>query len=127
MPWDDDRVDQVIGSLLRYGVIVSCAVVLAGAIWYLTQSGTAVPNYHTFRGEPGNLRSVSAIIVGAVDGQSRCLIQLGLLLLIATPILRVAFSVFAFAMQRDRLYVAITLLVLMILLSSLTGLIHPPG
>jgi len=49
------------------------------------------------------------------------LIQLGLLLLIATPVARVAFSVVAFAMQRDRLYVAVALIVLAVLMYSLMG------
>jgi uncharacterized membrane protein len=49
------------------------------------------------------------------------LIQLGLLLLIATPVARVAFSVAAFAMQRDRLYVVVALIVLAVLMYSLTG------
>jgi uncharacterized membrane protein len=47
--------------------------------------------------------------------------QLGLLLLIATPVARVAFSVFAFALQRDRLYVVVTLAVLGVLAFSMTG------
>jgi len=49
------------------------------------------------------------------------IIQLGLLLLIATPVARVAFSVVAFAAERDWLYVAITLIVLAILIYSLTS------
>ncbi len=49
------------------------------------------------------------------------MIQLGLLLLIATPIARVAFSVVGFAIERDRMYVVFTLIVLAILLYSLLG------
>ena len=49
------------------------------------------------------------------------MIQLGLLVLIATPIARVAFSLVAFALQRDRIYVIVTLIVLAVLLYSLTG------
>jgi uncharacterized membrane protein len=72
------------------------------------------------------LRTVSGVFGGAIHGDPRCLIQFGLLVLIATPILRVAFSVFAFALQRDRLYVTITLLVLAVLVGSLSGLVHSP-
>jgi uncharacterized membrane protein len=53
--------------------------------------------------------------------RGRGIIQLGLLLLIATPIARVALSVVAFAIQRDRLYVVATLIVLAVLMYSLTG------
>ena len=44
---------------------------------------------------------------------------MGLLLLIATPVARVAFSVAAFAEQRDRLYVVVTSIVLLLLIYSL--------
>jgi uncharacterized membrane protein len=125
MPGDDEGVDRIIGTLLRAGVSVSASVVLAGGIWYLARFGASVPNYHVFRGEPEALCSVAKILSGAWEGPAS-LIQLGLLLLIATPVLRVAFSVAAFAIERDRLYVAITLIVLIILLGSLSGLLNPP-
>ena len=54
------------------------------------------------------------------------LVALLAVLLIATPILRVGFSVLAFALQEDRMYASITLLVLVVLLGSLSGLVHPP-
>ena len=50
--------------------------------------------------------------------QGSGIIQMGLLLLIATPVARVVFSVFAFAVQRDSLYVAVTLVVLVVLALS---------
>ena len=53
------------------------------------------------------------------QGLGRGLIQLGVLLLIATPVARVAFSVYVFARQRDRLYIVVTLAVLVLLLLSL--------
>jgi len=72
-------------------------------------------------GEPTDLRSVSGIVKDALAFRGRGLIQLGLLVLIATPVARVAFSVAAFAMQRDRLYVVVALIVLAVLMCSLTG------
>ena len=67
------------------------------------------------------MRTVSGIIRGTASFHGRNIIQLGLLLLIATPVARVAFSVVAFALERDRLYVVITLIVLAVLLFSLAG------
>jgi uncharacterized membrane protein len=122
MQWNDDRVDRMIGTLLRAGVVISSAVVLAGSIWYLSQAGGTRPDYNAFRGEPEHLRSITGIIDGVVHGTAASLMQFGLLLLIATPVARVAFSVFAFSVQRDRMYVAITLVVLGILVCSLMGL-----
>ena len=97
------------------------AVVLFGAVVYLARHGHEVPNYTMFHGEPENLTSMSAIVHGALGMSGRAIIQLGLLLLIATPVARVLFSAIAFALERDYLYVFITLIVLAILLYSLFG------
>ncbi len=67
------------------------------------------------------MRSIAGIISDALAVRSGGIIQLGLLLLIATPIVRVAFAVVAFALQRDRVYVIVTLIVLGVLLFSLLG------
>jgi uncharacterized membrane protein len=119
--WSDERVEQVIGNLLRAGVILAAAVVLAGGVLYVMKYGGRKPQYGVFRGEPSDLRSVSQIFEDAISWHSRGLIQLGLLILIATPVARVAFSVAAFAAQRDWLYVAITLIVLAVLFYSLAS------
>jgi uncharacterized membrane protein len=118
--WTDERVERVIGNLLRWGVILAAAVVLAGGVIYLARYGSTIPDYRVFRGEPSDLRNVSGIVTGAVSWHSRGVILFGLLLLIATPVARVAFSVVAFALQRDRTYVVVTLIVLAVLLYSLT-------
>jgi len=117
--WTDRQVDEIIGNLLRSGVILAAAVVLLGGGLYLAQHGSTVPDYRVFRGEPADLRGVPGIVQDARALDGRGLIQLGLLLLLATPIARVAFSVLAFALQRDRTYVAVTLIVLAVLLYSL--------
>ena len=118
--WTDERVERVIGALLRWGVILAAAVVLAGGAKYLVNSGSTSSDYRVFRGEPSDLRDVSGIVAGAVSLDGRGLIQFGLLLLIAVPVVRVAFSVVAFALQRDRTYVVVTLIVLAVLLYGLT-------
>jgi uncharacterized membrane protein len=119
--WTDEQVEQLVGNLLRTGVILAAVVVLIGGILYLARYGANPPSYSAFKGEPEELRSVPAIVAGAVDLRRRALIQLGLLLLIATPIARVALSVFAFFRQRDWTYVAVTLFVLAVLLYGLFG------
>jgi len=120
-PLTDQRMDEIIGGLLRYGVILSACVVAAGGIWYLIQYGARPPGYQVFRGEPEYLRHLRGIVTGIPGFHSRRMMQLGLVLLIATPVARVAFSVVAYALQRDRAYVAITLIVLAVLLFSLLG------
>lgn len=120
-PWTDQRVEGIIGNLLRAGVLLAAAVVLLGGTIFLVRHGSEVPHYRVFQGEPSDLRMVSGILADARTFHGRNIIQLGLLLLIATPVVRVAFSVLAFALERDWLYVAVTLIVLGVLVFSLAG------
>jgi len=117
--WSDTRVEQIMGNLLRNGVILAAALVLVGGVAYLFRHPGEAIDHRLFHGEPQSLKSVGGIAQLAATGSARGLIQLGLLALIATPIARVLFSVYAFARQHDRLYVWITLVVLALLLYSL--------
>ena len=120
-PWRDRRIEVILGNLLRTGVLLSAAVVLWGACIYLFRHAHEPADYRIFRGEPSEFRTIPGVIQSVINGRGRGLIQLGLLLLIATPIARVAFSVVGFAIERDRMYVTFTLIVLAILLYSLLG------
>jgi uncharacterized membrane protein len=119
--WSDQQVEQTVGNLLRVGLLIATAVVLVGAAIYLANFGGQRPDDHIFRGEPPDLRGIRGIIGLAAEWRGRGIIQLGLLLLLATPVARVAFSIVAFALQRDRLYVTITCVVLAVLLYSMIG------
>lgn len=119
----DEKMDRIIGNLLRIAVILSAAFVITGAVIYLMRHGTEMPDYGVFTGVPRDLRGLREIIESAWQTRSVGIIQLGLLLLIATPVARVIFSVFAFLIQRDYMYAVFTLTVLAILLLSLTGVI----
>jgi uncharacterized membrane protein len=120
-PWRDRRLEVMLGNLLRCGVLLSAAVVLAGASVYLSRHAHQAANYRVFLGEPSEFRTIPGVIHSVFNGRGRGLIQLGLLLLIATPIARVALSVVGFAIERDWMYVGFTVLVLAILLYSLLG------
>jgi uncharacterized membrane protein len=111
--------DVIIGNLLRFGVVLSALIVLFGAVIYLLRHGHSPTEYRVFRGEPTDLRSVRGILRDALALRGRGIIQLGLLFLIATPVARVAFSIFGFAEERDRMYVVVASLVLLVLLYSL--------
>ena len=119
--WSDQRTEVVISVLLMAGVLTAAGVVLFGAIVFLARHGTSIPAYHVFQGEPTDLRTLSGIFHDAFTFEGRGIIQLGLLILIATPVARVVFSIFAFGMERDSLYVVITLIVLAVLVFSLVG------
>jgi uncharacterized membrane protein len=113
--------EVILGSLLRLGVLLSAAVVMIGACIYLYRHAHEAADYRVFRGEPSEYRTIPGVIRSVLGARGRGLIQLGLLLLIATPIARVAFSVVGFAIEGDRMYVAFTLIVLAVLLYSLLG------
>jgi uncharacterized membrane protein len=115
----DWQVEQIMGTLLRTGVTLAAILVLAGGIVYLARHGMEQTDLRVFRGEPADLDSLEGIVVAAWSGRGRGIIQLGLLVLIATPVARVAFSAVAFAWERDWIYVAFTLIVLGVLLYSL--------
>lgn len=121
LAWAGERVEGIIGTLLRVGVLLAAAVVVLGAGIFLIRHGEEYPHYRMFLGEPSNLRTVSGILAQALSFRGRNIIQLGLLLLIATPVAQVAFSVAAFVLERDWLYVVVTLIVLAVLLFSLAG------
>ena len=121
-PSPDDRAVAVwLGRILRVGVAVAASIITCGGAAYLWRRGAAPTDYQTFRGEPASFRTVHGILSSAGSGSGRGLIQLGLLVLIVTPIARVAASIVGFAHERDWLYVAITLSVLMLLGFSLLG------
>jgi uncharacterized membrane protein len=117
----EKRMDEIMGRLLRTGVILAAVFVLAGGVVYVVRHPEPVTDYRIFQGEPEELRTVPGIIREALALRGRGLIQFGLLILIATPIARVAFSVVAFLYQQDWTYVLITMVVLGLLVYSLLG------
>jgi uncharacterized membrane protein len=114
----DQRLEIAMGQMLRIGVTVAALVVLAGGVLYLTQFRGPAPDYQHFHGSPEAHESVGAIVAGAFQLDSTSLIECGILLLIATPVCRVAFGVIGFSLLKDRFYAAISVVVLAILLFS---------
>jgi uncharacterized membrane protein len=119
--WNDRRIEDTVGTLLKCGVLLSALVVFCGAVVYLGSHGSAPANYRVFHGEPPVFRTVRGVIHSVWSFQGRGIIQLGLLLLIATPVARVAFAIWGFAAERDRMYVIFTVIVFIILLYTLIG------
>jgi len=117
--FSDYEVEQFIGRLLQAGVLLAALVALVGGVLLLATHGGMVADYRVFRGEPDALRSLESIVRGAFSLESTAVVQLGLVLLIATPVVRVAFTLVAFAIQRDRMYVLVTFIVLAVLLYGL--------
>ncbi|MGA8162906.1 MAG: DUF1634 domain-containing protein [Acidobacteriaceae bacterium] len=119
MSWNDKRIETWVGYMLRTGVMTAAAIVLIGGAMYMVQNHAKHPDYSHFHGETAQLMTVSGIVHGVGSGDPRSIIMLGLLILIATPVARVGMCVVGFLFERDRLYVAVSSLVLLILLYSL--------
>jgi uncharacterized membrane protein len=116
-------IEVLISTTLRIGVMLSVAVMLFGVVITFIHH----PDYFHSRpalGELTNSREIFANTTGAVlrgvrELRGQSIAMLGILLLIVTPVVRVAISVVLFAAQRDRRYVLITAVVLALLLTSL--------
>jgi uncharacterized membrane protein len=117
--WGDEQMRNLLGTLLRVGVLTSASIVLFGGILFFIQHPGLKIDYTEFKAEPERLRNVHTIVLEALRFKSRSIIQFGLLLLIATPVARVLFSLIGFMVEKDKIYILITLIVLIILCSSL--------
>lgn len=118
----DQDIEQFIGLQLRYGVLLASFIVLVGGIVYLVQSGSmSLPHYQLFIGEKAGLNTGASIWHGVTALQAKGFIQLGVMVLIATPILRIMFSLIGFILEKDRLYIGITLIVLSVMMFSIFG------
>ncbi|HTI94538.1 MAG TPA: DUF1634 domain-containing protein [Puia sp.] len=114
----DTDMEIFIGQLLRYGVLLSSLIVVAGGAVYLYRHGQELPQYHDFKGEPDKMKQLGPLLQAIGRGEGRPLVQLGLFMLIATPIARIAFSVIGYLLEKDYLYVMITVLVLAVILCN---------
>ena len=117
--FDDARMDAIMGRLLQVGVFAAAITVLLGGALYLYSHRAGVVSYRQFSARPLNVRHIGVLGRRLANGDASAIIDVGILLLIATPICRVLFAVIGFALERDRLYVAISLTVLIVLLASL--------
>lgn len=117
--WQDGDIEAALGNLLRWGVIISSAVVFTGGIIYLLNEGDAKPDYHSFHGLLMPFHNLKDIVHGIAKGSGQAIIQAGVILLIATPIARIIFSIIGFIKENDWLYVLIAFLVLAIIATSM--------
>jgi uncharacterized membrane protein len=115
------RVELALSYLLRGGVILSSAIVLLGIVMMFVHHPEyrrgAVPAADVIR-QMAFPHTLSAVWAGLAHMEGRAIVIVGLFVLIATPVMRVAASVVVFIHLRDRMFAAITFFVLMMLLIS---------
>ncbi|TSD67797.1 DUF1634 domain-containing protein [Inquilinus sp. KBS0705] len=115
----DKDMQVVIGWVLRTGVFISMTIVFFGGVLYLYRHGHTIANYHTFKGIPNFVQTIPGVLNGIITFRGRAIIQAGIILLIATPILRVLFSAIGFVMEKDYLYTGISFFVLLVIIISM--------
>lgn len=115
----DRRLELRIARLLQVGVATAALLALGGGVLVMVTSGGTPADFGTFDGPAAPFRSVGTIAAGALRMDGRAIAQLGILVLIATPLARVALTVGEFLARRDWTYVALTASVLALLLWGL--------
>jgi uncharacterized membrane protein len=121
MKMNDDRLDRIVGIVLRAGVMLAAALVLIGGIAFVASHHEAAPDHRKFHAGPTPLASIHGILDGAATLNPLYIIQLGLLILIATPVVRVITCAAGFALERDWTYAIVSLIVLVFLIGSIVG------
>ncbi len=118
-------IQQLVGNTLRWGVTISCAIAFVGGILYLLQHGAdPMPDYTRFSyadAHPAEYTTLGGIFGGLASLSAASWIQLGVIALLLTPIMRVVLSLFDFVQERDWLYAGITATVLAIIISNSIG------
>lgn len=121
MTWNDDRLDQVVSVVLRTGVSLAAVLVLIGGVAFVAKNRETIPDHRTFHGAAAELTRVAGILHGAATLNPLFVIQLGILVLIATPIIRVVACAAGFAFEKDWMYAVVSLIVLAFLVASIVG------
>ncbi|ULT22757.1 DUF1634 domain-containing protein [Sphingobacterium sp. E70] len=117
--WSDKDISLLVGQILRTGVILASSVLVIGGIWYLIVHGQdTVPNYKDFVGEGKSNTTISGIIVGAFNKNIPQIIQLGFYFDLYTDCTGGRLS-FGFVIEKDKLYIVITLIVLAVIIGSI--------
>ena len=122
-PAAHDRVNAALARVLTVSIMLAAAIALVGVTMHLSRHGAERPAYATYAPAEEALRAPAAILAKAMAADGRAIIQLGVLVLVVTPVLRVAFALVGFALERDRLYVALSAVVLAVLALGLIGVL----
>lgn len=118
-------IQQLIGNTLRWGVSIACLIAFLGGVVYLFKHGMEpLPDYTRFAygdAHPAEYTTLGGIMDGVRTMNAMSWIQLGVIALILTPVMRVLLSLVDFVRERDWLYAAITAMVLTIILANSVG------
>jgi uncharacterized membrane protein len=120
----DHRLDAQLGRLLTVCTLAASIVIGAGVLFVIARHHSQPGEFKTFRPETSGWRSPSQILVGLKAGEAGAIAQAGLVMLMLTPVIRVAATLFAFIIRRDRVFIIITAIVLATLLLGIAGIVR---
>ncbi|TXF79360.1 DUF1634 domain-containing protein [Chryseobacterium sp.] len=119
----DLDLNRSIGNLLRLGVMISVVVSLFGFIKLFLEGFKMPKNYESLENRGGNILHDFWISLGKFEGMA--IIQLGILILIFTPLMRIIFALIGYLKEKDYTYVVVSLIVLGIMVFSfMMGFAH---
>jgi len=115
-----DDFTQILAKVMLWGVLLAAGIMLVGGTIYLVGHGgdSSATRDHIFTGEPRDLRHPVDIVRAAFQDNTTALIQVGVLLLLFNPLVRVLLAMLGYAAQRDRLYTVVSFIVLLVLIYS---------
>jgi len=120
-PFTDKKLQIIVGNLLRYGVLLALITGATGGVLYLMHHGQEQVHYTEFIESDKSIGQLfNEMIAGLKNGSARSVIFLGVIILFLTPPLRLVLSLFSFLLEKDYLYMVITLIVIIILGVSVT-------
>ncbi|AKK71455.1 membrane protein [Chryseobacterium sp. P1-3] len=121
----DVDLNRSVGNLLRLGVILSVATSLIGFIKLFTE-GFEMPKKYTSLDMGSSSEKVwTHFWESLCKGEGMAIIQLGILLLIFTPLMRIVFALIGYLKEKDYVYVVISSIVLAIMaVSFFAGYAH---
>ena len=114
-----ENVRLVIGRVMYFGISTAMALIIIGGVIFLFLHANDIVSYQQFHGEPRLLTTFTGIIKDAYNLQPAGIIQLGLLTLFFTQILRVALTVWYFIKDKNLLFTSISTFILFVLVASL--------
>ncbi len=113
------EIDLLLGYLLIIMILLSAAIIAYGGIAYLLQEGSAMPHDQVFSGEPRGLRGIPGILGSMGVNHNLAIIQMGLLLLLLMPVVRLILTAIHFILEKDRLYTLLSIFTLAVVVLSL--------
>ena len=114
----ENQLRLVLSRLMIWGIALAAAVMLAGGAVFLAHHAWQKPGDRKFTGEPADLRHPMDIVERALQGNDDCLIQVGVLLMLLNPLVRVAMAAVGYMAAKDRLYASVATFVLGVLVVS---------